>query len=1451
MNFYWLDSTSPGNLGLKTDVQAWLDDPSSNFGWIFVGEEGISQSCKRFDTRENTGSSPIITVPPLDPPQFLPNRPELTVTYTPPSATGACCFVTGACANRNADDCAAQGGSHLGDGTTCETSCAGNTCQAAAACCFNDGTCSLLDYPACSAQGGSYQGSVSTCGPDVCPLQLTPFVDDLPIPPVAQPVSGTPGQTASYQIPITQFQQRLHRDLPLTTLWGYGGTYLGPTIEAGRNQTVTVTWINDLRDSSGQLLQQHHLPVDTCMHGPDVEGPTPRTVVHLHGAHVAAAYDGYPEDTILPGESDVYIYPNNQLPATLWYHDHALGITRLNVYMGLAGFYLIRDAQEQSLILPSGPYEIPLAIQDKKFRSTGEIVYPETWEEEFFGDKILVNGKVWPKLNVNRGKYRFRVVNASNSRTYQLALSNGASFHQIGTDGGLLLAPVQVSEVTLMPGERADLVVDFAPRAPAPFPGTPGVGVIPDVMKFVVSSAVGYQVALPAALRAVAPLVEADAAMHREFEVMKVPNPCGGSAWSIDGLSWDQVTEYPILGTTEVWSFTNRSGFSHPMHLHLVMFQVLDRQNFEVVNDEVVPIGPRYPPAANEAGWKDTVQVHPNQITRVITRFETYEGLYPFHCHLLEHEDHEMMRQFQTISCACDDNNPCTDATCAPPQGCIFTVRSGACEDGNACTTGEVCVGSVCTPGPALNCDDDNICTADSCNPASGCVYAEVGGLCDDANPCTTAEICLGGLCSARILQPSGTFPAAGVAAGASIASGDLNRDGKLDLVDPRNVGISILLGDAAGGFTEGTALAATTTPFATALGDFNGDGKLDLAVALDSISGINNVKTYLGQGDGTFQAPQTYSASAEPRAIAVADLNRDGRLDLAIANWNSNGVSPVTILLGSAGGGFVPGTTFSVGQNPADIVAEDFNLDGIIDLAVPSYWENHVQVRIGNGSGGFTFGSVTYGIPRPMSLASGDFNGDGRLDLVTANESESASLSILLGNAGGFNEAPGSPMMLPGVPRYVTVGDLDGDGTLDLAVTGFTNDLTLLLGNGSGQFSLAPASSYAMGTALASVVLGDFNRDGSLDAAASVANSVSVLLNHTIKEADPALLVQAAGSPVTLGTSPYMGALADFDRNGKLDIAVPNRSSNNTTILLANGSGGFSQAAGSPVPVGTGPVSAAAGDFNRDGMSDLAIANFSSNNVTVLLGDGSGGFAPALGSPVAVGQFPQSLTAADFDKDGRLDIAVANASSDNVTILVGNGAGGFSPSAGSPVAVGDSPMFLASADWNLDGRTDLAAANNSSSNVTILLGNGVGGFSQAPGSPIATGAAFPTALAVGDMNRDGKPDFALAENNRISILLGNGSGGFTQAPGSPIALSHFPWFVALADLTGDGKLDLGVADGSNNRIAIRPGNGSGGFGPSSVLFATGQVPHWMSFADWGTAMARSMLQCRIATGIA
>lgn len=680
--------------GLVADVQGWLDGSFGNHGWLLKGNESTDNTAKNISSRTNA---------------TVANRPVLTVVFTPPTNVGRCCFPNGTCSVISSTNCSNGGGTYAGNGTNCNP----NVCQQpTGACCFGDGSCnSALTAASCASQGGIYQGNGVLCTTNLCPVLsgacclpnatcavmtqanctnaggiyhgnstscnnvscnwiLTPFVDELPIPSVAVPTSGTAGSFAHYDIYIRQISHQFHRDLPPTIAWGYNSMYPGPTIEARSYRTVTVQWHNDLRTGHfGNILRTDHvLPVDTCAHGPDVTGVVPVTVTHLHGAHLKPDSDGYPDASFPPGQSSaIYTYPNVQPAATMWYHDHATGLTRLNVYMGLAGFYLLRDDAEAALGLPSGQYEVPLVIQDRSFDSVGRLRYTNGFQDHFFGEFTCVNGKVWPYMNVKQGKYRFRIVNGSSDRTYKLNLPTinvfSINFPQsflIGTDLGLRSSPLAVETITLMPGERADLIIDFSNysigshititnSALSPFPaGGDGPNVF-NVMKFIVTQPFGHQGALPNALVPVPIMQPSQASTHRAFQLQKfLDNHCNRDIWLINGMNWDDIVDYPLIGSTEIWSFINRSGVSHPMHMHLVAFQVLDRQAFTVSGGgQIIPTGPLYGPDPTEMGWKDTVQATPNQITRVIATFDDYPGRFPFHCHILDHEDHEMMRQFE------------------------------------------------------------------------------------------------------------------------------------------------------------------------------------------------------------------------------------------------------------------------------------------------------------------------------------------------------------------------------------------------------------------------------------------------------------------------------------------------------------------------------------------------------------------------------------------------------------------------------------------------------------------------------------------------------------------------------------------------------------------------------------------------------------------------------------
>ncbi len=497
--------------------------------------------------------------------------------------------------------------------------------------------------------------------PTLDPNSLTPFVDPLPIPPIARPDGYRPSAQDSalrvpyYRLPMRQFQSKVHRDMKPTQQWGIGGTCPGPTLEARSKEGVFVEWANE-------LPSKHFLPVDHKLHGAEPDKPEVRTVIHLHGARVRPENDGYPESWYVPGKSATYFYPNDQDATLLWYHDHAVGINRLNVFAGLFGTCILRDPIEDSLNLPKGQYEVPLVIYDRSFDTDGQLSYPVSpdpavrWIPEFFGNAILVNGRLLPYLDVDPRKYRLRLLNAANGRFFHLSLSNEGDWHQIGADQGLLPAPVTLRQVTLAPAERADVILDFTDHAGAQIVMNNDFSV--PVMQFrVAKTKVSDTSSLPATLRSINKLKESDAVKTRSMGLWEWDDPAGNpTQMLLNNAHWNMpITENPVLNSVEIWNLINTTDDSHPIHLHLVRFQILDRQRFDSFayrNEKSLMryLGQRTPPELGEAGWKDTVRAEPNMITRIIIPFEGFVGRYVWHCHILEHEDNEMMRPFEVVA---------------------------------------------------------------------------------------------------------------------------------------------------------------------------------------------------------------------------------------------------------------------------------------------------------------------------------------------------------------------------------------------------------------------------------------------------------------------------------------------------------------------------------------------------------------------------------------------------------------------------------------------------------------------------------------------------------------------------------------------------------------------------------------------------------------------------------
>jgi spore coat protein A len=489
--------------------------------------------------------------------------------------------------------------------------------------------------------------------------KLERFVDRLPVPPTLQAEGVRPDPLERdrairfYRVAMRETDVLVHRDMPPTRMWGYAGSVPGPTLDTRSAEPFLVEWVNE-------LPTEHLLPIDHTLHGAGHDRPDVRAVVHVHGARVPPEADGHPESWHLPGTSAVYRYPSRQEAATLWYHDHAMGIERLNQYSGLFGVCIVRDAVEDHLDLPRGDMELPIVLCDRFFETDGRLRYPTSgdpespWVAEVYGDAHLVNGKLFPYADVAPRRYRLRVVNASNARVYSLSFSNGMSFHQIGSDQGFLAEPLALTSVALAPAERADLVVDFGDVADKTV-------VLESQSLELLQFRVGHGPreharALPSKLRPLPRTPPSAAIRTRTLTLNEYSDPrTQRMLMLLNGAYWHEpVTEKPRLGTTEIWELVNLTQDMHPIHLHLVRFQVLDRQPFDadefLTSGSMRRIGRPVPPSAGEMGWKDTVRAEPGTITRIIVQFEGFAGSYVWHCHVLEHAANEMMRPFEVVA---------------------------------------------------------------------------------------------------------------------------------------------------------------------------------------------------------------------------------------------------------------------------------------------------------------------------------------------------------------------------------------------------------------------------------------------------------------------------------------------------------------------------------------------------------------------------------------------------------------------------------------------------------------------------------------------------------------------------------------------------------------------------------------------------------------------------------
>ena len=607
------------------------------------------------------------------------------------------------------------------------------------------------------------------------PLLIPKFVNQLTgPPPVYVPTVGNEYavdmvEAMQYVLPAGPYGN------PQTKVWGYAGLakdavtgdplgYVanspGPSFEVTKDVPIRVNWTNlitnpqqfavdpTLHWANPNNIPMEVIPGTTFPPGyTGAQSPAP-LVPHLHGGEVPPVSDGGPDawwtnngiqgpgySSAIPtsAASAVFDYPNINDPTTLWYHDHALGVTRLNVMSGLAGFYIVRNPGSDPTgdALPTGKYDMPLVFQDRSFFTDGSFNFPSIgvepavhpyWQPEFFGDTIMVNGKVWPNMNVDNGTYRFRLLDGSNARFYTISfnVTSGPStgtilpFKQIASDGGYLTAPVSLTEFTFAPGERAEILVDFS----ALDPGTTillqntanenwpdGLAIDPNtvgqIMQFTITGGPGpSDPTLPTPLNPTLPTFPTlgSPSVTRVLTLVEVLDPLTGSPLELllDGQQWlTQAYEIAMVGDTEEWVVLNPTADSHPIHLHLVQFQVISRQPFDVdpyyaawlaLNGGTLPLtaptqnlalgayitGSEIGPPATEHGWKDTVMMNPGEITRIRLRIAPTDApisglgspspgvnLYPFdptlapgyvwHCHILDHEDNEMMRPFFVV----------------------------------------------------------------------------------------------------------------------------------------------------------------------------------------------------------------------------------------------------------------------------------------------------------------------------------------------------------------------------------------------------------------------------------------------------------------------------------------------------------------------------------------------------------------------------------------------------------------------------------------------------------------------------------------------------------------------------------------------------------------------------------------------------------------------------------
>jgi hypothetical protein len=628
-----------------------------------------------------------------------------------------------------------------------------------------------------------------------------------------------------------------------------------------------------------------------------------------------------------------------------------------------------------------------------------------------------------------------------------------------------------------------------------------------------------------------------------------------------------------------------------------------------------------------------------------------------------------------------------------------------------------------------------------------------------------------------------------------SVAAGDINGDGRVDIVTANNSGnsISVLLNDGSG-FSPGTAISVSGGPRSVVLGDFNGDSRLDLVVGTSG-----NVAVRLGNGQGSFGAPINVGGAAS--FMITADFNNDGRLDLAVSD------SSTQILLGTGTGNF----TFGCGATGGGVAAGDLNGDGQLDLVTADVLQAKIHVMLRNGAGcfGASFDIDVLNVGRPRYVALADLNGDHKLDII-------GGTAVMLGDGTGAFSTPtyfGSGSVGPEPGSNTVVGDFDGDTYFDIATAG-SGSVGILLGNGGGGFKFASGTFNRGATSLAR---GDINADGKMDIVAASDGGVAVMLGDGMGGF-------AARSLFSAPTFITAVVLADFNRDGKLDIGSVGPNQSRFHVMLGNGFGGFDP------PISTNftesqPGGLSAADVNGDGNVDLITQVSGGTNlegaIAVALGDGTGHFGTASIFSARRPSNPTKVAIADFNQDGNADLAVPGGF--GFSILLGNGAGGFAPRTHITTANSSS---IATGDVNGDGRADLAMVSEEpNGKLSVVLGDGAGGFSQ----PFqASAGSFSRDVVLTDFNGDGKLDVAAANGlqdltanatSTVSVLFGDGAGTF--GPVSHFVSDRESYALVSGDFNGDGRPDLVASNYPVNNLSMYLNRCTGPAGVATIKLAS------------------------------